>query len=219
MEPGTKESYLKPRTGQGVPEHQDEPSRSYYLLLRRVFPRTSGRIPRTVQGETQRTRFHHDRSGRARRDEGLQQGRPEVHQGRKLRRYHSHRNLRKLDSLFPLPGRIKDAEGADGAPLRVERRAYNSPHPDGFLGHGRSLLLPGGFQHLRYAVPAGSVEKAIERASDGQEIRKEYDVVNSLLEGLPKIDLSLERLADQDSLKIIDVMLQLFAAKSGLECE
>ena len=37
--------------------------------------------------------------------------------------------------------------------------------------------------------------------------------------GLPKIDPSLERLADQDSLKIIDVMLRLFAAKTGLECE
>ena len=67
--------------------------------------------------------------------------------------------------------------------------------------------------------PQDLIEKAIERASDGQEIRKEYDVINSLLEELPKIDISLERLADQDSLKIIEVMLRLFAAKTGLECE
>jgi hypothetical protein len=67
--------------------------------------------------------------------------------------------------------------------------------------------------------PEDLIEKAMERASDGQEIRKEYDQVNSLLEELPEIDLGLERLPDEDSVKMIDVMLRLFAAKTGLECE
>jgi hypothetical protein len=67
--------------------------------------------------------------------------------------------------------------------------------------------------------PQDLIEKAIERASNGPEIRKEYDAINSLLEELPKIDPSLERLADQDSVKIVDVMLRLFQAKTGLECE
>jgi len=54
--------------------------------------------------------------------------------------------------------------------------------------------------------PQDLVEKAIVRASDGQEIRKEYDVINSLLDELPKINPSLELLANEDSLKIVDVM-------------
>jgi len=55
--------------------------------------------------------------------------------------------------------------------------------------------------------------------SDGQEIRKEYDAINSLLEEIPKIDLDLERIPDEDSLRIVDVMVRLFAAKTGLECD
>lgn len=67
--------------------------------------------------------------------------------------------------------------------------------------------------------PRELVEKAIVRASDGQEIRKEYDVINSLLEELPKLDFNgLERISEQDGMQIIDVIMRLFSAKTGLEC-
>jgi hypothetical protein len=69
--------------------------------------------------------------------------------------------------------------------------------------------------------PQDLIEKAMGRASDGQEIKKEYDVINSLMDELPKIDVgqkNLERLPDAKSIKIVDITVRLFAAKTGLEC-
>ena len=66
--------------------------------------------------------------------------------------------------------------------------------------------------------PKDLVEKAMARASDGEVIRKEYDAVNSLLQELPKIDLGVERIPDEDNFKIMDVMVRLFSTKTGLEC-
>ncbi len=67
--------------------------------------------------------------------------------------------------------------------------------------------------------PRRPVEKAIERASGGQEILKEYDVINSLLQELPKLNFNgLERISEQDGMQIIDVIVRLFSAKTGLEC-
>jgi len=65
--------------------------------------------------------------------------------------------------------------------------------------------------------PEEIIEKAMERASS--EIRKEYDVVNSLLDELPKIDAHVEKLTPEDSIKIVDVIVRLFSAKTGLECQ
>ena len=67
--------------------------------------------------------------------------------------------------------------------------------------------------------PKDLVEKAMERASDGKEIKKEYDQINSLLQELPKLEIeSLERISEQDGMQIIDVIMRLFSAKTGLEC-
>ncbi|MDG6904281.1 MAG: hypothetical protein JRN20_00690 [Nitrososphaerota archaeon] len=66
--------------------------------------------------------------------------------------------------------------------------------------------------------PNDLIEKAMQRASDGVEIKKEYDAINLLLEELPKIDVQVERLTPEDSIRIVDLMVRLFSAKTGLEC-
>lgn len=69
--------------------------------------------------------------------------------------------------------------------------------------------------------PQDLIEKAIARASDGLEIRKEYDTINSLLDELPEIDVHdvPEALADADGIKIVELMVRLFSAKTGLDCQ
>ena len=65
--------------------------------------------------------------------------------------------------------------------------------------------------------PKDLVEKAIERASDGQEIMKEYDQINALLQELPKLEFeSLKRISEQDGMQIIDIIMRLFSAKTGI---
>ena len=66
--------------------------------------------------------------------------------------------------------------------------------------------------------PEDLIRKAIERASDSHDLRKEYDVINHLLEELPKLELGLERISEQDGIRVADVMVRLFSAKTGLEC-
>jgi hypothetical protein len=67
--------------------------------------------------------------------------------------------------------------------------------------------------------PQKQIEQAIERASDGEEIKKEYQQINELLSSLPNIDLlQTERISDSDSIQIVDVITRLFSAKTGLEC-
>lgn len=67
--------------------------------------------------------------------------------------------------------------------------------------------------------PKDLVEKAIERASDGKDIMKEYEVINSLLQELPKIQVEgSEKISEHDGIQIIDVITKLFSRKTGLEC-
>jgi hypothetical protein len=66
--------------------------------------------------------------------------------------------------------------------------------------------------------PQNLVEKAIARASGGEEIRREYDVISAVLKELPRLDLERERMTEQESMKIVETMLRLFAAKTGLDC-
>jgi hypothetical protein len=68
--------------------------------------------------------------------------------------------------------------------------------------------------------PDELIERAIQRANGGDDIKKEYDVVNSLLSDLPHILLENknERISDEDSIRTIDVIMRLFAAKTGLKC-
>ncbi len=121
-----------------------------------------------------------------------------------------------LFSLFPEESRAQREQRV----LRFESSdALTTLHTQmGFWG------TAGVCYHLTASINSGNqfpkdlVEKAITRASDGEVIKKEYDVINSLLEELPKIDLTLERIPDEVSIKIVDVMLRLFAAKTGLEC-
>lgn len=69
------------------------------------------------------------------------------------------------------------------------------------------------------AFPQKQIEQAIERASDGSEIKKEYEQINNLLSNLPKVDLlQIERISDVESIQIVDVIVRLFGAKTGLQC-
>jgi hypothetical protein len=91
----------------------------------------------------------------------------------------------------------------------------------GFWGTAGVSYYRAASSNASLEFPAELIEKAMRRASDGEEIRKEYETTNSLLDELPRIDLgenSLERLSDEDSMKIIDVMMRLFSAKTRLEC-
>jgi hypothetical protein len=69
------------------------------------------------------------------------------------------------------------------------------------------------------SFPRELVEKAIARASDGEEIKKEYDAINSILEELPNMNLTEERIPDDDSFKIVEVIVRLFSKKTGLESD
>lgn len=67
--------------------------------------------------------------------------------------------------------------------------------------------------------PTELVENAIERASDAKEIWKEYEMVNSLLQELPKLEFKVvERISDQDGMQITDIITRLFSTKTGLDC-
>ncbi|MHB1869104.1 MAG: hypothetical protein ACYCPP_09195 [Nitrososphaerales archaeon] len=122
-----------------------------------------------------------------------------------------------LFSLFPEESRTQ----RERMVLRFESTdALTTLHTQmGFWGTAGVSYYLAASNRSGMPFPQDFVEKAIARASDGQEIKKEYDTINSILEQLPRIDLDLERIPDDDSLKIVDVMVRLFAAKTGLECE
>jgi hypothetical protein len=68
--------------------------------------------------------------------------------------------------------------------------------------------------------PSNRIEAAMGRASDGEEIHREYDQINELLKQLPKLDLlKIERVPDAESILIVHVITELFSAKTALrEC-
>ena len=71
--------------------------------------------------------------------------------------------------------------------------------------------------------PEELVSKAIERTPDRESIRKEYNATNSLLDELSKMKLNelittTRRFTEQESTKILDVIMRLFSAKTGLSC-
>ena len=88
----------------------------------------------------------------------------------------------------------------------------------GFWGTAGACYHRAACKNSGTPFPDELVERAIERSSDGQEIRKEYDLTNSLLEELPKIGVHSERITEQDGIRVVDVMVRLFNAKTGLEC-
>ena len=75
------------------------------------------------------------------------------------------------------------------------------------------------WSHLQF--PQRQIEQAIDRTSKngGEEIKTEYAKINSLLNDLPQVDLiQIERISDVDSIKIVDVIVRLFTAKTELDC-
>ena len=124
-----------------------------------------------------------------------------------------------LFSLFPEESR----EQRERMVLRFESSdALTTLHTQmGFWGTAGPCYYRTASKKSGMSFPQDLIEKAMERASDGQEIRKEYDTINPLLDDLPEIDVpeGLERLPDVDGMKIVEVMVRLFSAKTGLDCQ
>lgn len=122
-----------------------------------------------------------------------------------------------LFSLFPEESKTR----RERMILRFESSdALTTLHTQlGFWGTAGVCYYRVASSNSRMPFPEDQVAKAIARASDGIEIRKEYDATNSLLEELPKMDVQIERLAPEDSIRIVDIILRLFSAKTGLKCE
>ncbi len=104
--------------------------------------------------------------------------------------------------------------------LRFESSdALTSLHTQmGFWGTAATCYYREASKRSDVAFPEQLVENAIERATDADEIRKEYDAVNSRLAELPDISQTGERITDEQSVKIIEIIVELFSAKTGLEC-
>jgi hypothetical protein len=122
-----------------------------------------------------------------------------------------------LFSIFPEESRVQREKMV----LRFESSdALTTLHTQrGFWGTAGVCYYLAASRISGTLFPEDLVEKAIARASDGDQIKKEYDAINLLLKELPMIDTSLKRIPDEDSIKIADVMLRLFSGKTGLECE
>ena len=112
-------------------------------------------------------------------------------------------------------------ERRDGIVLRFESSdALTSLHTQmGFWGIAGISYYKLASDWAGMDFPLKQIENAIERASDGKEIREEYDKTNALFQDLPKLDLStIERISDIESIQIVDLIVRLFATKTGLEC-
>jgi hypothetical protein len=122
-----------------------------------------------------------------------------------------------LLSKFPEESRTR----VDGVVLRFESSdALTTLHTRmGFWGTAGICYYKSALVWENGQFPSKQIEDAINRASDGKEIRREYDTINSLLADLPNIDLiQTERISDTESIQIVDVIVRLFAAKTGLQC-
>jgi hypothetical protein len=121
-----------------------------------------------------------------------------------------------LFSLFPEESRAQ----RERMMLRFESSdALTTLHTQmGFWGTAGVCYYRAASNNSKIAFPEDLIEKAIGRASDGQEIRKEYDTINLLLGQLPQIDLRVQSLSPEDSIRIIGVTVGLFSAKTGLKC-
>ena len=120
-----------------------------------------------------------------------------------------------LFSQFPEESRVK-RENIIG---RFESTdALTSIHTQmGFWGSAEISYYRKASLNSGIPFPGDLIEKAIIRASE--EMKKEYDTVNAALEELPKIDLNIEQISKEDSIKIVGVTVRLFSAKTGLKCE
>lgn len=121
-----------------------------------------------------------------------------------------------LFSLFPEESKAQ----RERMVLRFESSdALTSLHTQmGFWGTAGVSYYRTASSNCAIPFPDDFIDKAIERALGGAEMRKEYDAINLLLAELPIIDLQMEKLPQDDSIMIVDLIVRLFSAKTGLEC-
>jgi hypothetical protein len=90
----------------------------------------------------------------------------------------------------------------------------------GFWGTAAVCYYREASKRAGISFPDEIIERAIERALNGSEMKKEYDAINARLGELSKIDAEQveERISDEDSVKIIEVIVGLFSDGTSLEC-
>ena len=89
----------------------------------------------------------------------------------------------------------------------------------GFWGTAAICYYKDACERAQTNFPQKQIDAAIQRSKDSKELQKEYEQINILLADLPKIDLlTIERISDTDSITIVDIIVRLFATKTGLEC-
>lgn len=113
------------------------------------------------------------------------------------------------------------SEKRESIVLRFESSdALTNLHTEmGFWGTAAVCYYKNASERAQIHFPRKQIEQAIERSKDSEDIKTEYEEINSLLEDLPKFDLlSIERISDVESIAIVDIIVRLFAAKTGLEC-
>jgi hypothetical protein len=109
----------------------------------------------------------------------------------------------------------------NGIVLRFESSdALTSLHTQmGFWGTSAICYYREASRRAGLAFPEQLIERSMERALNGSEMRKEYDAINSRLLELPTIDLEhAQAISDDDSVKIIEIIVGLFSDKTGLDC-
>lgn len=67
--------------------------------------------------------------------------------------------------------------------------------------------------------PSKRIEAAISRASDGNSISEELAKINAVLSKLPKIADPPRDFSEDEKLRILSTITELFTAKTGIKCE
>ncbi len=88
----------------------------------------------------------------------------------------------------------------------------------GFWGTGGLAYYKIASEWAGKPFPSKQVEAAIARASDGKAIAEEYAKVEARLSALPKIESINVPFDDPTQLQILWVIVELFSAKTGLDC-
>jgi len=104
--------------------------------------------------------------------------------------------------------------------LRFESSdALTSLHTQmGFWGTAGIAYYKLASQWVGKSFPSKQVDAAIGRASDGASITAEMTKIESALLLLPKIEQIDAPLSDAAQLEILSVIMELFTAKTGLDC-
>jgi hypothetical protein len=93
--------------------------------------------------------------------------------------------------------------------------ALQSVHTQmGFWGTAAVCYYREASRRAGVPFPEKFIQSAVDRSSE--EISNEYAAINTILHELPP--LGEESISDQDSIKIIEVIVDLFSAKTNLKC-